>query len=411
MALTRWTSTATIGAAVSAGVQGVIILVISKATLSADDFAPLAQLWAIWAVCAASFNYGNQLWAAVNTAGPGILTTAAGARMLGVLCAIGAGLGTATYLVRDQLFASESPWWPFFAALLPLGTAAVGLNRGELARCGRAGALAFVIAAENTLRIVATVILAVFDAPAWTYGGALILGFAVAAVPRSSRAYVRMPDPRSLVTATGSGMAAHALLFGSPLILALGGGDPEEVVALFLVLSAARAPFVLLQGVIPLVAVRFGLGKDDIGSTVRLITLTGLVGAVIAFVGGGLLGDAIVGRIFSIQGEVSASVYGLVAATSMLSVAMTIVTVRLVASNVIRPLVLAWSAPVTATIVAVLSGVLDDISITARWILGCHVIVAALVLVTTSKRLLRSPSGLRVASDLGECGTAPAARL
>ncbi|MGA9278025.1 hypothetical protein [Ilumatobacter sp.] len=386
MTLTRRTGFATLAAAVAAGLQAVVILVISKAALPATEFAPLAQLWAIWAVCAASFNYGCQQWAAVRPAGFGILATSAGRQLLGALCVIGLLVGAATYLVRDELFSSRSLWWPFFASLLPLGTAAVGLNRGELARTGRSMALAFVIGAENTLRIAITIVLAVVGAPAWTYGAALVAGFAVAALPRPSRDYHEDLDLRPLATATGSGMAAHALLFGSPLILALGGGDPDEVVALFLVLSAVRAPFVLLQGLIPHVAVRFGQNEGDLRRTVRFLTATGLIAAIFAYVGGALLGDAVVGRIFSIQGELSGSTFGLVAATAMLSVALTIVTVRLVASEQIRPLVLAWSIPVIATVCAIPTGLLDNISTTAWWILGCHLFVSLIVVVVTPDR-------------------------
>lgn len=386
MALTRRAGAATLVAAIAAGLQGVVILVISKATLPDGDFAPLAQLWAIWAVCAASFNYGCQQWAAIRPAGSGMLTTPAGTRLLVSLSVIGIAVGSVSYALRDDLFASRSAWWPFFAALLPLGTAAVGLNRGELARIGRPMALAFVIGAENTLRIAATVVLALLDAAAWTYGAALILGFAVAAIPHPSRAYRDRLDLRPLATATGSGMAAHALLFGSPLILALGGGDPDQVVALFLVLSAVRAPFVLLQGLIPHVAVRFGHDEGDLRATVRLLTVSGLAVAIVAFVGGAALGDAVVGRIFSIQGELSGTTYGLVAATAMVSVALTIVTVRLVASEQIRPLVLAWSVPIVATIAAVPAGLLDDISNMAWWILGCHLVVAAIVVLATPNR-------------------------
>ena len=411
MALTRRSSIATLAAAVAAGLQGVIILVISKATLPAGDFAPLAQLWAIWAVCAASFNYGCQQWAAIRPAGAGMLTTGAGARLLGALCVIGVAVGGISYALRDDLFASRSPWWPCFAALLPLGTAAVGLNRGELARHGQPMTLAFVIGAENTLRILATIVLAVFAAPAWTYGAALILGFAVAAIPKPSRAYSELIDLQALATATSSGMAAHALLFGAPLILALGGGEPDEVVALFLVLSAVRAPFVLLQGLIPHVAVRFGQEEGDLRASVRPLTVAGLACAVVAYVAGAVLGDAVIGRIFSIQGELAGSTFGIVAATAMVSLAMTIVTVRLVADDVVRPLVLAWSAPVSSTIIAVVTGFLDNIVTTAHWILGCHLVVALIVVVATPSRAGDPPAQLDSAGSLSDRPHSPPAAL
>lgn len=375
----------TIAAAIAAGVQGLVILVISKRALSTEDFAPLAQLWAIWAVSAASLNYGFQQWSAVRTCGSRTLFTAAGRSVLGPVLLLGLVLAAATFAVRDDLFSSDSTWWPVLAGMLPLGTAAVGANRGELARTGRTTGLAFVIAAENTLRLVATIALALLDAPAPLYGVALILGFVVAAVPKPLSHPAGPLDLRPLVAAVGAGMASHALLFGAPVILAIGGGSDEDVVGLFLVLSVVRAPFVLLQGLIPQVAVRFGRDADAASGTVRALVLVGTTAAIVAFALGVSLGDLLVGRVFSIRGELSGGVYGMVGATAMISVSLSIVTVRLVASSRLRPLVFGWSPALVLTVVALLAGRLADIGAVATWILAGHVLVAVIVVSTTTR--------------------------
>lgn len=380
-------SFATVGAAVAAGIQGLVILIISKRALSTEDFAPLAQLWAIWAVSAASLNYGFQQWSAVRPFGASTLFTAPGRRVVGPVLALCLLLASTSFVLREDLFSSGSAWWPALAGLLPLGTAAVGLNRGDLARTGRTWGLAFVIGAENTLRLIITIGLALVDAPAPLYGVALIMGFVVAGMPKPRERESSPVELRPLVAAVGSGMASHALLFGAPIILAVGGGTDQEVVGLFLVLSAVRAPFVLLQGLIPQIAVRFGRDTDSLDSTVRALLTVAVISAVAAFALGITLGDLIVGKVFSIQGELSNAVYGMVGATAMISVSLTVVTVRLVAGSRLRLLLLAWSAPMTLTLVALVAGRLANVGTVAAWILCGHLLVAMIVLASTRTRI------------------------
>lgn len=393
----------TLTAAVVAGAQALIIIVLSKWSLPDDAFTPVAQLWAVWAVTAASFNYGFQQWSAVRKAGVGTLSTRAGRPVLAALTLIGVVIGISTFVLRERLFATDAPVWPLFAALLPLGTALVGLNRGELARDRRIRALALVIAGENSIRLALTIVLAAVGAPAWTFGAALLGGFAISMFPGATHAHRVLPPTRPLAVAVSAGLAAHVLLFGAPLILAIGGGSPDDVVALFVILSAVRAPFVLFQGLVPLLAVRFGADRRGSAQLVRSLVATGIALALVAFGVGALTGDAVVGTAFSIRGDVSDLTYGLVGATAMISVTLAVVTIRLVATSEVRPIVIAWSLPVAATAVAMTAGILDELDTTARWILVCHLLAVAIVVAATagtgSSSRFRSPDSLRGRSN------------
>lgn len=370
-----------LAAAITAGIQAVIVLVISQRALTLDEFAPLAQLWAIWAVSAASTNYGFQQWAAIHPAGLGILTTRRGRTLAIGLVVTSVALIAATSLVREDLFSSNSMWWPVLTGSLPLGTAAVGINRGELARTGQTNWLAFVIGGENTLRLVCTLVLAAIGASAPWYGLALMSGFLVAFIPGPHRDYTQVLDLRPLGAAVGAGLVSHVLLFGAPVILALSGGDADDVVRFFLILSAVRAPFVLLQGLIPQIAVRFGQQPNDHNGAARLILGVGAATAVVAFLGGFVLGDPVVGRVFSMVGEVDHTIYGLVAAAGVLSVSLSIVNVQLVATRRLRSLVAAWTIPISATLIALSFGLLDSLGVVATWTLASHVLVVIVLTV------------------------------
>ncbi len=397
--LSTWRQYATVLGAVLAGVQGVVILIVSNQALTTEQFAPLAQLWAIWAVSAAALNYGFQQWSAVHPVGIGLLGSRQGLPVVLALGVIGLVVFSVTTATRGVLFSSQSLWWPVFASILPLGTAAVGINRGELARTGRPLYLALVIGSENTLRLAATLVLAVLNAPPETFGLALLLGFGVCLIPPSRQVTGQLTAVRPLVMASGAGLASHALLFGAPLILAVGGGEPSDVVLLFLVLSAVRAPFVLLQGLIPQLAVRFGRQREAAHSTIKAICLTGVSLAALAFCLGLALGDTTVGFTFSIRGELSQWVYAVIAATAMISIALSLITVQLVADDHLTPLLAGWTLPIVATSAAILAGMLDDIHTVAFWILVCHML-SLIVIVAVSERQSRSVGHARAGVTL-----------
>lgn len=375
---------ATFAAAVFTGLQGIVTLVIAKSALG-DDFGPLAQLWAMWAVSAAALTYGTQQWAAVRPAGIRLFVERRGRNLAIVLAGLSLATCIVTYLLRIRLFSTPGLWWPLLAGLLPLGSSLIGLSRGELARTDRTYWLAAVITGENAIRLVGTIGLAILDASAEWYGAALVGGFAMALLPPSEHRSALALDVAPLTAAVGVGLTSHALLFGAPLILALSGGSADNAVLLFLVLSAVRAPFVLLQALIPQVAVRFGADTGGLRPTIRTLSAVGAAGAVAALAGGTLFGDAIVGPVFSIRGEVDGIVYGFIGGAALVSISLSLLTVRLVASGVVGPLLVSWIPAVVATLVGTIAGALDDIGVMAAWTFGLHAIVLA-VLATLSSR-------------------------
>ena len=394
-----------LGAAALAGLQAVVVLVVSKSALPDDDFTPVAQLWAMWAVVAASLNFGCQQWAAVRPAGVAMLAEASGRRLAVALLAVAVTVAAVSFPVRGVLFGDGSPWWPAFAGLLPIGTALIGLTRGELARLGEHGRLVTVMAVENTVRLVATLFLAAVGASAPWYGAALLLGFGTAILRRPGIRHPARVDLRPLVVASTAGLSSHALLFGAPILLALSGGSDEDVVALFVVLAAVRAPFVLLQGLIPRIAVRFGAAPERLVASTRTIVAVGLAAASLAAVLGALLGDPVVGTIFAVRGEIPHVVYALLGAAACLGVTVTVVTVRLVAASVVRPLVVAWSLPLLATVVAVATGSLAGLAAVSTWVVGAHLVVVAVVVVATGLGgRTGSPSGRAVPESWSAAG-------
>jgi hypothetical protein len=244
-----------------------------------------------------------------------------------------------------------------------------------------------VIAGENAIRLVGTIALVAVGASNLWFGVVLLCGFLIAFTPsRGSRAQGEMaaPPPPSgpLVAAAVVGLCSHAFLFGAPLILALSGGSADAVAWMFLVLTSVRAPFILLQGVIPQLAASLAGDPDDHRRR-RLVLLIGLactVGAVLAAVAGVLLGDPIVGRVFDILGKVDPAVYGLIAASSVLSAALLVATVVLVAEQRPRPLGIAWSIPIAGTVLATWLGLVDSLPAMATWLLLGHGILAVLIL-------------------------------
>ena len=131
---------------------------------------------------------------------------------------------------------------------------------------------------------------------------ALLAGFLVVVGPT-------VPSPASPATASGvgalsaaaaAGFLAYAFMFGSPLLLAAAGGSAAEVSALFLVLAGVRIPFLVLQAVVPQLAVGLAASADLPGkpaTTRRRLAL--IVCAWLKFVVGAgayVFGDVVIGQ-------------------------------------------------------------------------------------------------------------------
>jgi hypothetical protein len=378
-----------VGAALTTGVLGVVTLVVAQQHLGLDAFAPLAQLWTIWAVLAAGLTFSFQQWAAVQDVDrTSLLPGGAATRPLVGLALMGVAIFLLTTGLRETIFGSSAMVWPVAAGLLPFGTAFNGVRRGQLARHRQRLGLAAVIAGENAIRLVVTVTLVVLDAdPVW-FAGALLSGFLVVFGPTVGESAVAdEPDRAGMATLGASataGFLAYAFMFGSPLLLALAGGNAAEVSALFLVLTGVRLPFIVLQAVVPQLAVALATSTDRARSLVRVrraILLTAVVGTVAGILVGYALGDLVIGTVFSIRGEVAAVAYGLLAGASILSACALIATVALVVERRSRRILVAWGLPTVSAVVVTASGVIAEPTALATWLLAAHATVAVLALI------------------------------
>jgi hypothetical protein len=378
-----------LGAALTTGALGAVTLIIAQRHLDLQAFAPLAQLWTIWAVLAAGFTFSFQQWAAVQEVDRrSLLPGGAGSRLLVGLLLIGLAILVLTGVARETIFQSPSMVWPIAAALLPIGTAFNGVRRGQLARHRLRRHLAGVIAGENAIRLAVTLVLVGLDAePEW-FAVAVLAGFVVVIGPtRGTSAISEAPDRAGRATlgaAATAGFLAHAFMFGSPILLALAGASASEVSALFLVLTGVRMPFIVLQAVVPQLAVSLAASPDRPASIARVrrtLVVFATVGASVGALGGFLLGDLIIGTVFGIRGDVSAATYGLLAGSSVLAASALVATVVLVVERRTRRILIAWGLPAASAIVVTLTGTIDQGVALATWLLVAHASVALLALV------------------------------
>lgn len=328
-------------------------IAVSSRDLGLDDYVPIGQLWSIWAVSFAVISFTSQqtvvrsqLIRRADASGPVVTAD----ELLPLLLLI-VPLAVAVIGWREELFRSASPWWPALALVMPMGTLLTGTTRGSWAATGRVGGLAFVIAAENSVRLVAAVILRLMGASAPWYAAAIVLGFAVGFVrpPRirvSPWRLAPLVEPELAVTTAGVGLIAHGAQVGAPLVLALRGAPAHEVSALFAILAVYRAPYQLVLGLVPRVAaVRAAAladgGEVDPPPRVRLLGLLALV----SLAGGGcaaLIGEVVVAPLFDAENILSGVDHALGAMLVVLGIAALGLTVLRVSTGHSRPLALRW---------------------------------------------------------------------
>ena len=293
------------------------------------------------------------------------------------------------FAARDALFHSSSWVWPVAAALLPFGTALNGVRRGELARQQRLAALGGTIAGENLIRLAVTAALIAVGAEAAWFAVAMLAGFLVVvgpAVPTPPRRW-RAPAVRTLSAAAAAGFLAYAFMFGSPLLLAAAGGTAAEVSALFLVLTGVRIPFVVLQAIVPQLAVGLTHAPDRrsaVSRTRRIVAAVAVLGSSAAAAAGYFFGDLIIGSIFGIRGEIGPTTYALLSAASVLAACALISTVVLVVEGRSRRIAVAWAIPAATAPLVAATGVIADTNQLALWLAASQATVVVLT-------LLRSP--------------------
>lgn len=291
-------------ASLAAGLGALGFLTVGRFALGLAGFAPMAHVWTVWSMAAATVGFGAQIETVEGMSrGRGALS----ARHVR-LAVVGAGLaGLATLVWRVPLFGSGTLFWPILCTLIPLGSVMTGAARGRLAANDEPRALSMVIAGENVVRFGLAGVLFMVGAGAEGFAWVVLAGFLVALVGLAGAGGERQ-EVTETPTSSGfagalAGLVAHSSLVLPPTVLALGGASPEVVAAVFLVLTYLRAPYQFLLGLGPVLTARsFGARTDRIsrwfgdGRSVAVLGVLGMLAAAgFGFFAGDLMSAIMLG--------------------------------------------------------------------------------------------------------------------
>lgn len=292
-----------VGASLLAGIGALAFLTVGRFALGLDGFAPIAHVWTVWSVAAATVGFGSQIQTIESlTAGAGPFS-----RRHLRLASLGVALSFGvTFIWREEFFATTSLFWPVVCALIPVGSLITGMARGGLAAHDRKRKLAVVIAGENVVRVGLGLALWLAGASSGSFALALLAGFSVAIVGFTGmtlKGSSRRTTASSGAAGAFAGLVAHLTLVVPPTILAVKGASPETVSAVFLVLTYLRAPYQFVLGLGPFITARnysfHAVGRSPWLSHGPQVGITAMIGAgAAAFVGfwsGDLLADVLLG--------------------------------------------------------------------------------------------------------------------
>jgi O-antigen/teichoic acid export membrane protein len=344
---------------VLSGLLAYVFFATSTRGLGAAEAAPVAVLWSYWGFAAAGLTFPVQHWitrtAAVAGEGAVRASWASPARLVAAVVVLS---GVGAWLLRDSLFGGDARF-ALLVALVGAGAAGMGVVRGLLAARRRYAAVGGLLVAENLARCVAAAVLVVLgvDDPA-AYGVALLLGYAACAGWVS--AWRTMPGPRSagsvghgvsagafLGGAAGAQVVGQAVLTGGPVLLAVLGGSPAEVTALFATLALYRAPYTVVLGQVAqatgvlarLVAER---RLDRLARLEHALLLATVAGVVAGAAVGAWLGPWLVRLVFGQDVRVGQGVSLALAVGSVLALATLVQGVVLLAHGRPHQTLVAW---------------------------------------------------------------------
>lgn len=350
---------------VVSGLLAYVLFVLVTRGLGAEEAAPVSVLWTQWTFAAAALTFPLQHWITRSiVAGHEGDVRSAAPRVAAFVVAASLGLGLLAWLLRDRLFGRDDAWFPVLVVLVMLSSAAVGVMRGGLAGHGRFAAVAWSLVAENALRcaLVGVLLLADVRDPE-VHGLALVAGGLVALWPSAWRiGGDGTGDGRALEflggAATGQ-LVAQTVLTGGPVLLALLGGSPVGVTAMFATLALFRAPYMVVLGTLPQLTERVTTYVVE-GAVDRLLSLARGLGVVtvvavpLAAVLGAALGPRLLRLVFGSTVDVTAEVAAVLAAGCTLAVANVVLMVAALAGAWPSRVALAWGGAVVVGLVAAL---------------------------------------------------------
>ena len=369
----------TAGLAAGSGISGLlayVVFAVSTRALGADAAAPVSVLWTYWGFAGAAFTFPLQHWIArtVTAHGDGAVRQAL-PLVSGVIVVSSVVVGGLCWLGRSPLFHVDGLAWPALAAGLTLGSGLIGVVRGRLNASRRFVSIGLSLIAENGLRCVAVgaLFLAGVTNPV-AYGLGLVAGHLVSIwwLPsvRFGRSATSLAQHAPLTFLSGAGLAqllGQIVLTGSPVVLALAGGSPSHVTALFTTLALFRAPYILALGLVSqltsmitaMVVAGEAAALRRLRAAVLLVTAVAIVGAAVV---GEWLGPPILRLIFgtSVRFDATHCAIGAVACT--LAVANLVVMIGVLAHDRPTTVAVGWvgAVAVGAVVFAALSGIAPE---------------------------------------------------
>lgn len=404
-----------LAASLLTGVLGAATIYGSELHLGLDAFTPLAQLWTFWALFAASVTFGVQQWVIRS-----IIARAdqreVFRRLLWRLAPASVVVGAGSALMANHWFDGDERF-AVLCGLLVIGTGVNGYGRGFTAATGSIRRLALLIVGENVIRFALLLPLVVLDADIAWYGVGLLAGFAinVVALPPKHVGAVAPPGPdvtgagelatsgaaggADLLTAGAVGLISYATIFGGPLLLGPAAVPSSAVSALFLVVTLARIPFIVVLGLLPRVALQLEVltaeGRfDELGRFLRRVATAAVVGAAIVGAAAAVAAQPTVARMLGTRDEFGGSVYALVGSASILALGSLVFSMALLAVRRRRWLVATWAMPVVVAGIALGAGWLTSVERLAWSLLGVEAVLVAVLAIGVT----RGAAGVRVGS-------------
>lgn len=348
-----WTLPA--GSAV-AGVLGYVFFALVTRGLGSEAAAPVSLLWAWWGFAMASLTFPLQHWIPRTVAAHGgELAVRAAARPVALATLVVTVLSWAvSMLLRDWFFFPDGPGFPLLVAGVVLGSGALGWCRGVLAARDRFDAVAVGYVADNGLRcvLVLPLVLTGVTDPVW-YGVVLLSGFLTALWWPSVYRLAASGDPgrdsplAAVAGVSGAQLVGQVVLTGGPMLLAVAGGAPAEVTALFAALALFRAPYTFALGVVAALTgriTRLVVARDVSGihRRRRLVLAASAAACAVAAVVGWYVGPWLLPLVFGADVHLAARECLLVAVGSTLALTSLVFTIAVVAHGRTHLLAAAW---------------------------------------------------------------------
>ena len=288
----------------TSGILAYGFFAVSTRALGAELAAPVSVLWTYWSFAAACLTFPLQHWIARTVAaqdGEGSVR-AAMSRVVALIAVASIGVGALSWLGREQLFHRDDIWFPVLVAVTTVGSGFIGVVRGGLAARHQFGSLAMTMVADNGLRCASAVVLMIAGVDdSLAYGACLAFAGVVGLCWPQSFRFVRDDDEASTESAlrfiggaAGGQLIGQAVLTGGPVALALAGGAPADVTALFAGLALFRAPYTLAIGLVAALTGRLTkLVVTGQTAQLRKFRLGVLVGTAFTVVVAAVIGEAI----------------------------------------------------------------------------------------------------------------------